>query len=637
VVELKSLPIILAVVSCATVLGALVVAFVTGSTVYALMITALGIVIMAASIALAFLEGVGKVSRPTISITWKRKSQKAGKGEGQGGKGKSRKKEKALTTPLSEYPLVAYISRLTEGMMKDEIPRAMVYLHPATYSRFYAAIFLLVLTAALPSGVVLLVLLRNPLAFILVFSPLILLVLPMLEVKIKISNRKSDVGNELPFFLVYAASLQVAGLSLYASLDRLTEWMILPKIKREALVVKRDYLYFSHNPLLALENVAGSHPDENFKTIVLGYTSVLRSGGDLIVYLNSKVSDGLRSIVDKWKKYADSAGTLGEMSLAIFLMFPSLLIAMAIAFASNYSLVLMQVYAYAVLPLLGTVLILGIHVSQPRFYDSYNINRVVLIVSGAAAAFGLVTWFVLADKVVWLTSTLLIFCVMISAEYIKEHGEVAKVEKALPLFLRDLTEMMKIGYDINQTLIKLPKQRKYNKTFDLFLKRVSEHLEMNLPLKRVSEMMTVRSWLCRYVFFILSEIVDTGGGTPEVLESLTGFVNGVVIEKNKAKNTTRSYTFLGYATPAFLSAIMVFMVNMLLPSSNMLTGVPANVSILPSASTLALISGTSLLVVVLTAFVVGILIAKIVDMSVYATHHAAIALAISLASFLLIK
>jgi flagellar protein FlaJ len=214
---------------------------------------------------------------------------------------------------------------------------------------------------------------------------------------------------------------------------------------------------------------------------------------------------------------------------------------------------------------------------------------------------------------------------------------VNQAEKALPYFLRDITEMMKIGYNINQTLIQLPKQRTYNRAFDRLLRRVAEHLEMNMPLRTITETMRVRSWLCNYVFFILSEIVDTGGGTPETLESLTSFVNGIYIEKSKAKSTTRSYAFLGYATPAFLSAVMVFMTNMLMPSMGSVGGGLSMISVMPSSTTLLQISELGMMVAVLTALVVGLLIAKIVDMSIYATYHVSIALMICLVAFIVIK
>jgi flagellar protein FlaJ len=563
--------------------------------------------------------------------------QAAGEGNEKRQEAAAKKQERKYASTVSsfmgDHALIKYISNFMANSIKDEIPKAMIYLHPTVYSKFYSTVFLIVLAAVMPAGLVILALLRNPLALILVFAPMLIVLIPLMEVKVKISNRKSDTANEFPFFMVYAAALQAAGLSLYTALDRLAEWRILPKIKREALIVKRDYLFFSHNPLLAIENIARDHPDENIKTIFLGYTSVLRSGGDMVIYLNSKVADGLESVIERWRRYAESASTLGEISISVFLMFPSLLIAMSIAFSSNMSLAMMQIYGYMILPLMGAVLVMGVHISQPRFYDLYNMNRAVLIALGASAAFGAATYLFIPSMTYWLTSTLLVFTIIVGTEYIREQSDIGRVEKALPFFLRDITEMMKIGYDINQTLINLPKQRQYNRTFDRLLNRVAEHLEMNMPLRRVSETMMVRSWLCRYTFFILSEIVDTGGGTPQVLESLTHFVNGVVIEKQKTKSTTRVYSFLGYATPAFLSGVIMFMSNMLFPSLSNLPGGLLPISILPNAATLSLIASTGSFVVVLTAFVVGLLIAKIVDMSVYATHHAAICLAICIVSF----
>ncbi len=549
----------------------------------------------------------------------------------------NRKYLSRLSSSMGDQPLISFIAKTLENSVKEEIPKALMFLNPTVYSKFYSALFIITLAALMPSGMILFLFLRNPIALILVLSPFLLVLLPVMEVKVKISNRKSDTGNEFPFFMVYAATIQAAGLSLFSALDRLAEWRILPKIKREALVVKRDYMFFSHNPLAAIENVAKQHPDENVKTIFLGYTSVLRSGGDLVVYLNSKVKDGLSSVIEKWRRYAESASTLGEISLSVFLMFPSLLIAMSVAFASDYSVVMMQLYGYMILPLLGGFMIFGIHFSQPKFYDAYDMKRALAIAVIAAAGFGAATFFLIQPVSYWLAGTLLVFSVITGAEYLREQSEVSKIEKALPNFLRDITEMMKIGYDISQALINLSKQRQYNKVFDRLLKRVSEHLEMNMPLRRVAEMMAVRSWLCRYTFFILSEIVDTGGGTPEVLENLTGFVNSVVLEKSKAKSTTRTYSFLGYATPAFLSAVMVFMANMLFPSLGSMSFGSTPIAVMPNAATLALIAETGMMVVVLTAFVVGLLIAKIVDMSVYATYHSAISLVICFVSFIFIR
>lgn len=110
-----------------------------------------------------------------------------------------------------------------------------------------------------------------------------------------------------------------------------------------------------------------------------------------------------------------------------------------------------------------------------------------------------------------------------------------------------------------------------------------------------------------------------------------------VLEKGMAKSMTVTYPFLGYATTAFLSAVMVFMANMRFPSLGKMSFGSTSLAILPDATTLMIISDTSMLVVVLTEFVVGLLIAKIIGMSIYATYHSAIALVICFVSFTFIR
>jgi len=71
---------------------------------------------------------------------------------------------------MGDYALIKYISNFMAKTIKDDIPKAMIYLHPTVYSKFYSTIFLIVMAAVMPVGLVLLVLLRNPLALILVFA-----------------------------------------------------------------------------------------------------------------------------------------------------------------------------------------------------------------------------------------------------------------------------------------------------------------------------------------------------------------------------------------------------------------------------------------------------------------------------------
>ena len=229
----------------------------------------------------------------------------------------------------------------------------------------------------------------------------------------------------------------------------------------------------------------------------------------------------------------------------------------------------------------------------------------------------------------------------IAIEFYREHSEIVKIEKALPYFLRDITEMRKIGYDIVQAITLLPRRRSYNKVFDKVLRHIASQLELNIPFRYAVERTFVRSWLCRFVFFTLSEIVETGGGSPQVLESLTTFINSVYSEKVRVKNTTRTYTVLGYATPLLLTALMVATSQILSYAFGLLTprrveGI-ATPPALVTEATLREVMKAGLLATALTAFAVGMVIAKIVDFSIVSFIHVVICVVLSLISSILVK
>ena len=517
-------------------------------------------------------------------------------------------------TGLRNIPLIRRLFNYEEDFVKKNLPKALMFTHPTLYVGRY--IFLFFISLVLTTSISLLIYLnviKNALIFLINIIPFAMLVIPAIEINIKISNRKSDVENELAFFLTYAAILHAAGISLYSAFERIIDRNILPKIEREAKIIRRDYTFFSHNPLDALDNTALNHPSEKFQTIVLGYSSIIRSGGDAVAYLTLKAEDELKELVDRWKRYSEVVGTLGEASMAMFLILPALLLVSSLVFAGPLSILVLQIFAVGLLPLLVFITISAIHTIQPKFYDRYNIvRRLPLAVVPSIPLFILLR--LLIPELHNVVAIMLLFSsIPIAVEYLLEHSEIDKVEKALPLFLRDITEMKKIGYDIVQAIRDLAKRRTYNKFFDKILQWISRQLELNVPFKSIVESFRLRSWLGNYVFFVLSEIVDTGGGNPLILENLTNFINSVVSEKRRVKSSTRTYAFLGYMAPVFLSILILVIMQIILPSLQALVGSPmgATVAILPSMEALNSIIELGLVLVVAVAYSIGLVLSLI--------------------------
>jgi flagellar protein FlaJ len=137
--------------------------------------------------------------------------------------------------------------------------------------------------------------------------------------------------------------------------------------------------------------------------------------------------------------------------------------------------------------------------------------------------------------------------------------EIGMIEKALPQFVRDITEYKKMGYDIQKALLKITNESTYNSMFDSILQGLARQIRMGLRLSSV-RLERMRSWIGRLTLFLLSEIADSGGGSPASLETLSNFVSDVYRVRKETKSSMRMYEILAYMTPIGLSLAISIMV-----------------------------------------------------------------------------
>jgi flagellar protein FlaJ len=92
-------------------------------------------------------------------------------------------------------------------------------------------------------------------------------------------TRKKKVEEELPYFVIFASVMQSVGVSLYDSFQLFKETMIFTAVKNEAQLLKRNVEYFGLSQMEALEELGHTHKSNLLKNLILGYTSIWRSGG----------------------------------------------------------------------------------------------------------------------------------------------------------------------------------------------------------------------------------------------------------------------------------------------------------------------------------------------------------------------
>jgi flagellar protein FlaJ len=362
-------------------------------------------------------------------------------------------------------------------------------------------------------------------------------------------ERKRLVERDLPFFAIYASVLQSAGLFLDHALRRLIGNPLFPGMEKEGRIIEKE-IRLGRDPLEALTKLAKDHPSRIFRDFIFGYTAVVRSGWDALAYLTNRVREYVQEIKFNWRNYAERVGGLGEILIILFFMTTTLFVLIAVVLPYGVGPVMM-VFNFLILPLTTIVMIQSIDslIPQPKIKDYYKTNYILV---GATPFIVLIALSLIeVDPVTSFEVAFISLLLAIGVDYVVQHAEIKGIESALPEFLRDITEYRKIGFPMLRALFLIQESgRTYNKYFNRLLSVINAQLRAGLRLNKVR--VPTRSWLGRFVFWLLGEIEDTGGGTPAILEEFTGLITDILESRERARKQLRVYDALAYMTPFFL-------------------------------------------------------------------------------------
>jgi flagellar protein FlaJ len=406
----------------------------------------------------------------------------------------------------------------------------------------------------------------NILFFLLLVIPPLFLLYPSAQLKFALDDRKRNVGDELPMFALYSSILQSVGLTMYNALLMIKGKKVFPEFEKDALLAGRNVSFFTKTPVEAINDLGRLHPNVDAKLFYVGYASEWYSGGDLTTYLEEKAKDFLKDMRFNWAKYSQRAGDWGEAIIALLFVAPILVLTSAFVFPGS-SLVLLIAFMTMGLPVITAILYGFISLSQPKVRDELEGSAVMSVFVGVVTAVITVgmaqpVWSILAASI---ASGLATFALPV----IFQMREIAREEKSLPAFLRDLTESKKMGYDIVKGLHNLSKAEPYTERFNLLVRYVTRQLGLGIPLSEA--IIPSRSWAVKTCFFILGQIVDSGGGTPRCLESLTDYVDEYIRIKKETKSSMITYRLLAAFTPLGLAFTVNLMYGLVTAFSSMVS------------------------------------------------------------------
>jgi flagellar protein FlaJ len=445
-------------------------------------------------------------------------------------------------------PLLNRLAERVERGIRGDVVKGGMQLDPYAFAAKYSFYSVVLAAVFVPVSLALSVLV-SPTLLALMMIPAIIFYTPSLSAKNRVSERKTNVRDELPFFALLASITQSSGRSLVDAFRGTVGKRILPAMESEARLLQKS-IGFGRDVAGALDDLASTHPDDSFKHFLYGYTGVLKSGGDVVLYLSDRTREYLASMRFRWQSYAEKVGTIGEMLIIVFVLLPLLLVVGAITMPPE--MVAEIAYAsVAALPMIALVMYFMVKSVQPRTYDilggDARLGLVGLAGGLAAASFTGQVWLVVA---VGGAAGAALYGLPVRAQM----REVRMTEGALPDFLRSIAEYRKIGYNMRKAVLETAAKTKFNPVFDSILERVAAQMSLGVRLGEVK--VAMRSWLGRMTVYILDQITESGGGTPANVEDLYNFISGYNRLKKEATSSVGLYRMLGYAVPVAIPLVV---------------------------------------------------------------------------------
>lgn len=384
----------------------------------------------------------------------------------------------------------------------------------------------------------------------------------------------SEINRELPFAALLFTLLAASGVTIYESWKKLCSIHLLPMFQKEAKEIVRQVEVLGYDPLTVMHKRAEKTKSKNYREFLLGYISSVRSGGNTVNYLKSK----LRSIFDVQSAAAinsvERLGTLVEAyavmlivtlcSYILFIVFAttSLFEPMQTSGTPGISTEVVCILIFFVTPLVSVVFIAIAHKERKSNlrgvkHPYYAAILPLIAVSSFIAIITLMPQFqYLTNPQIFplvVTVSLLTISIPPAVVYMKIAKMNSDAESAMPSFLRDVTESRKIGLSPEKSIVHAAKRTGYGR-FSEVLKLIRSQMEWGISIRKIfaNVKRKIQTWPVLVNFLILTETIKIGGGSATALEILTEYS-----EKQKDVEVNKKSLLRPYVLLAFIWSVLI--------------------------------------------------------------------------------
>lgn len=492
------------------------------------------------------------------------------------------------------------ILRVTPSLSRN-LRRSNIHIHTEVYASL--VLFVLVVSAGIAVAIGVLGFFIGfpfiiPLVVVIpVLAYLLMLVIPSLIA----GSRATAIDGEFPYTISYLGIMVMSGLSPYIAFERILKGSVI--FQKTSELAQRFVLLnkiLGKDPLTAFAMLSDRNPSSRVRETLSGYISTVKAGGDVIDYLNKRARALFNDLLVAMKIIADRLGGLLESYLAIVLL---TMISFTVLYfvTASYSGVIafgidtgtMALLLYILMPFISVAIIYLGDVMQYKepwmdWRPYYMFFGVTIPMATVLSLLGIVLYgnpsyrtnplvsvvhdllvlpmsfsdippnLTFVESSIALSMALILSLIpsMIYAEYVaKEYTIINGITR----FIRDLVEVRKTGLPPEKSIIELS-SRDYG-VFSKYLKKIALELMLGVPLRKIIDELfkKIKPWRAKVLLFILTDSIEVGGGTVDVLENLAWFaesIEAIEAEKKRSMRTLMIVPYLGAVLTAFTIVFM---------------------------------------------------------------------------------
>lgn len=396
--------------------------------------------------------------------------------------------------------------------------------------------------------------------------------------KKKPSNKKaadSKLDRELPYVITLITIMAASGISPFGSFTKLASYKLLPNIMVEARKVIAQVHILGEDPLTAMEKRANNSNSRQYRDLLLGYVSTVRSGGDIASFLQSKMKSIFEYEVSIAKQSVAKIGGLVDaymimqvIGLSMYVVVVALgsIGSVSIMPASFSSPIFTYLLIFVLLPGISFAIlyVMDKTVSSSLVGARKVLLRGIIYSVGAIVGFAAITMSGLLEKVIDPVYGFSIFAIAASAwpayQGMKLEKNMRGMESDLPSYLRDVAESRKAGLSPEKCIV-YASERIRNPAFHFVVKAFANQLEWGVPLRKIYSNLSanIKSFSALIHFRILMEAIESGGGYTTSLEILAQSSESSFNVEREKDAMLKPYFVIGFLVTA-LSAFTTLMV-----------------------------------------------------------------------------